>query len=336
MRRILIVVLAAGSLAAGATRHRGTAHRIKTPPPPSFDVNVVNAATTADTVSQKDSGSAVLRAQILLDRAHFSVGEIDGRFGIDMVNTVKAYQAAHNLPPDGTVNADTWKALNADTQPALVPYTILAPDVAGPFIKRIPSNMMAQAKLPNMGYTSPLEELGERFHCSPKLLEQLNNGKNFSKPGEQIIVPSVTRPPLPDQAALVLVKKNCGCVEVLDAQNKVIAHYPATMGSVHDPLPIGDWKIEKPIFNPTFHYNPKLFWDAKSKDTKAAIKPGPNNPVGLVWIGISKEHYGIHGTPEPSEIGRTQSHGCIRLTNWDAVELANLVQPGMTASLRAS
>jgi len=115
---------------------------------------------------------------------------------------------------------------------------------------------------------------------------------------------------------------------VTDPDGKVLFYAPVTTGSEHDPLPIGEWKVTSIQFNPKFHYNPDLFWDADPSHTKATIQPGPNNPVGLVWINLSKEHYGLHGTPEPATIGRTQSHGCVRLTNWDALKLAGLVQPG--------
>lgn len=315
------------------TAHRSVPKKPPAPPAPTFDADLVNNPQTMDPVGPKDAGSAVLRVQILLDRAHFSVGEIDGTYGGNMWNTVKAYQASHNLPPDGVVTPDTWNALDADTQPALVTYTIADNDLAGPFYK-IPSDMLEQAKLPALGYTSVAEELGERFHVNPKLLQQLNTGKELDKAGEQILVPNVGRAPLTGQAAEVVVKKACSCVEVFDAQNQLLAHYPATMGSEHDPLPLGEWKLMKPLLNPVFHYNSDLFWDANEKNAKANIKPGPNNPVGVAWVGLSKEHYGIHGTPEPANIGKTQSHGCIRLTNWDAWELASMVQPGMTASLR--
>ena len=162
----------------------------------------------------------------------------------------------------------------------------------------------------------------------------LNPAKEFGKPGEQITVPNTLRPPLLGQAAVVVVRRSCSCVEVLDGQNGIMAHYPASIGSIHDPLPSGDWKLEEPSYNPLFHYNPRLFWDAKQTDPKRTLKPGPNNPVGLVWIPLTKEHYGIHGTPDPSAVGKKQSHGCIRLTNWDVSELANLVKPGMTAMLK--
>jgi lipoprotein-anchoring transpeptidase ErfK/SrfK len=333
-----LLLIFSSSYAAPKVRPHNTAHRSipkkpPAPPPPTFDADAVNNPATTDPVGPKDAGSAVLRAQILLDRAHFSVGEIDGTYGGNMWNTVKAYQAAHNLPPDGVVTPDTWKTLDGDTQPALATYVIADADVAGPFYK-IPTDMLEQAKLPALGYTSAVEELGERFHVSPKLLKDLNTGKQLDKAGEQILVPNVGRAALTGQAALVVVKQACSCVEVFDVANQLLAHYPATMGSEHDPLPVGEWKLSKPLMNPEFHYNSDLFWDANEKNAKATIKPGPNNPVGVAWSGLSKEHYGIHGTPEPANIGKTQSHGCIRLTNWDAWELANMVQPGMPASLR--
>jgi lipoprotein-anchoring transpeptidase ErfK/SrfK len=284
-------------------------------------------------VGPRSSGSAALRAQVLLDRAHFPVGEIDAAYGTNMRLAVKAYQLAHSLPDSGIVDPQTWEALNSDTGPVLGPYTIADPDVAHPF-EKIPEDMLEKAKLKSLDYESPLEEFGERFHTSPRLLEKLNPGKAFDKPGEEILVPQVQRPPVTEKVAKVLVSEADHSVEALDAQDKVIARYPATMGSVHDPLPVGDWKIHKPLHNPNFYYNSDLFWDATETKAKATIKPGPNNPVGVVWIGLSKEHYGIHGTPEPSAIGKTQSHGCIRLTNWDAEELAGLISPGITATLR--
>jgi lipoprotein-anchoring transpeptidase ErfK/SrfK len=103
---------------------------------------------------------------------------------------------------------------------------------------------------------------------------------------------------------------------------------PVTTGSQRDPLPLGEWKVNGVQLDPPFRYNPELFWDADPSHAKATVPPGPNNPVGMVWIDLSKEHYGIHGTPEPSAIGRTESHGCVRLTNWDALRLAELVKPG--------
>jgi lipoprotein-anchoring transpeptidase ErfK/SrfK len=194
--------------------------------------------------------------------------------------------------------------------------------------------MMAKAKLElELGYESALEAIAEVFHASPKLLKMLNPNASFERAGEEVLVPNViTKYPPP--ALSVVVDKSDRSVSALDAQGKVIAFYPATIGSRHDPLPIGDWKVTGVHLDPVFNYNPALFWDADPSHSKASIAPGPNNPVGLVWIGLTKEHYGIHGTPEPSSIGKTQSHGCIRLTNWDAVELAHMLSKGSEVILQ--
>jgi lipoprotein-anchoring transpeptidase ErfK/SrfK len=205
-------------------------------------------------------------------------------------------------------------------------------DIAGPFVK-IPTDMMDQAKLPALGYQSAKEGLGEKFHVSPKLLTRLNPGKTFSSAGEEIKVPNI-HTDLPPAAASIVVYKSKRVVEALDADGAIIAAYPATMGSQHDPLPLGSWKVTHIVHNPVFYYNPDLFWNAPDADTKAELKPGPNNPAGVVWIGISKEHYGIHGTPEPALVGHAESHGCIRLTNWDALELSQIVKPGTPTLLK--
>ncbi len=127
---------------------------------------------------------------------------------------------------------------------------------------------------------------------------------------------------------MITVRESSSDLDVTDASGRVVMYAPVTTGSENDPLPIGEWKVKGVQFNPKFHYNPELFWDADPTHSKTVLAPGPNNPVGLVWIDLSKPHYGIHGTPEPSTVGRTESHGCIRLTNWDALKLAGLVKPG--------
>jgi lipoprotein-anchoring transpeptidase ErfK/SrfK len=296
-----------------------------------FNADAVNDPQLQPIVTAKSKSAASLRAQILLDRAHFSVGEIDGSFGSNSVKAVKAFQEAQGLDITGVVDAKTWSMLNIDNAPALTRYVITAQDTRSPYVV-IPATMAAKASLPALGYSSLLEDLGERFHVSPKLLKQLNPGATFTE-NEQILVPSI-RSNLVGKATRVVVDKSDRTVTAYDANGKILAAYPATIGSQHDPLPIGKWKVNGTARNPPFFYNPKLFWDAASNDTKARIPPGPNNPVGVAWIDLSKNHYGIHGTPEPSKIGYTESHGCIRLTNWDVLELAGLVSPGMAVILQ--
>jgi lipoprotein-anchoring transpeptidase ErfK/SrfK len=278
-----------------------------------------------------DSPSPIVRAQVLLDRANFSAGQIDGVAGSNMRQALLGFQRARGLQPSGTADAATLAALD-DGQPVLASYTVTEADVAGPF-EPIPEDMADKARMQALGYASAAEALGERFHASPALLRKLNPGKNIERAGEQIVVPNVAARALP-VAASIVVDRSDRTLSLLDATGKVIAQMPSSTGSEHDPLPVGQWKVNGVSRNPAFHYNPQLFWDAQPGDSKATIPPGPNNPVGVAWIDLSKDHYGIHGTPEPGKVGKTQSHGCIRLANWDAARVADAVGPGTPVVLQ--
>ena len=290
-------------------------------------------AANAATVGPHAKGDQVLRAQVLLDRAHFSSGEMDGAYGSNMRKAVIGFQKLHQLPLTGVVDAATWAELEHDPAPVLDTYTVTAQDVAGPYTP-VPAGMMAKAKLPALGYASLAEALGERFHCSPDLLRRLNPGKSLTRSGTVLTVPNVAAArPLP-KASSILVDAHDGTLTLLDAGGMPFAQFPASTGSKHDPLPEGRWQVRGVATNPEYRYNPKLFWDARAGDAKARIAAGPNNPVGVAWIELSKEHYGIHGTPEPGKIGKTQSHGCIRLTNWDIMAVVRSVARGAVVLLQ--
>lgn len=295
----------------------------------ALDLRLANDPQIQDVVGPQSKGPAVLRAQVLLDRLAFSPGEIDGAYGPNLRAAIRGFQAAHQLSVSDEVGPNTWALLNTGSPAVLIEYDILPEDVAGPF-QRIPADLMQQSKLKSLDYESPLERLSEKFHVSPKVLADLNQGKSFDRAGERILVPNISSSSGEVKAASVLIRKNEMTVSALDELGKVMAQFPATAGSEHDPLPIGTWSIKGVAREPIFHYNPRLFWDADPKHSKAKIAAGPNNPVGLVWIELSKPHYGIHGTPKPSQVGHSQSHGCIRLTNWDALRLASVVRPGMS------
>jgi len=279
--------------------------------------------------------------QVLLDRQGFSSGEIDGRPGTNFSRALAALQNARRIPASGQPDCDTWHALGGDhAEPPVTAYTITDDDVKGPFTAEIPRELVKQASLEALAYRSPLEMIAERFHASPALVKQLNEGVSIAA-GQQIRVPAVTpffdvKPsadPLADEATIQVTRSE-SALRATRADGSLVFFAPVTTGSEHDPLPIGDWKVTGLQWHPVFHYNPDLFWDAKPRDSRADIKPGPNNPVGVVWISLTKEHYGLHGTPEPGNIGHTESHGCVRLTNWDAARLAAIVKAGTPVLFR--
>ena len=329
MRRHLLLFLGLISILPGQSRNTLPVKRPSGSAERTFDID--NAVTTRGSTASGATGSAVIRAQILLDRAGFSVGEIDGRMGSNSVRAVEGFRAARGLPAGDSLDEAAWMALHQDTAPVLVEYTVTAADVNGPFTT-VPQDMMRKAKLKSLDFSSALEGLSEKFHASPAVMRQLNPRGRFTAAGEKIMAPNV-RTQTAAKASRVVVSKSKSTVTVLDSNGKVLAQYPCTSGSEYDPLPIGEWQITGVFRNPKFNYNPKLFWDASPKDSSATIAAGPNNPVGVVWIDLSKEHYGIHGTPLPGQVGHAESHGCIRLTNWDAAELAGMVEKGIPVSL---
>lgn len=315
------------------------------------------AAGQAGTSGRPPLDHSILHAQVILDHLGFSPGILDGREGQSLTAALKGFQTARGLPATGKLDPVTVRAL--------APYASLRPvrrltldagTLQGPYVNPIPRDPEKQAKLPSLAYTRPLEKLAEMFHTTPEVLVELNPGGGRIAPGAEFVFPNAL-PASRDypadlkpewrrtlgmlnveagvpEADHIVVDKSEKVLKVYDRQERLVAQFSATMGSAHDPLPIGTWKINGADTNPKFHYNPKLFWDAKKGSDPAMLPPGPNGPVGVVWLDLSKEHYGIHGTPEPQLIGRTESHGCIRLTNWDAARLALMVKPGTRAVFR--
>jgi len=303
-----------------------------------FILLIAGVAAAQETRPAVESHDTVLAAQVMLDVAGFSAGEIDGRAGRNFGRAVAAFQRSRGLTVSARLDEATRARLQDEfmRRPAVVTYTLSDADLAGPFQPNIPTDLVEQSKLPSLAYRNPLEALAERFHASPTLLQSLNPGHTFTRAGEEITVPnvmSIDAVPTgsgPRTAGVrIVVTRQTSALTVEDAEGRVLFFAPVTTGSQHDPLPIGRWKVTGVQQSPAFHYNPDLFWDADPTHSKAKIAPGPNNPVGVAWIDISKPHYGIHGTPEPSTVGHTQSHGCVRMTNWDVRRVAEWAKPGM-------
>jgi len=312
------------SPAAELTREAIEAAVFEAAPPP--------ATHSSTTTASPDP--AIARAQILLDRANFSPGVIDGLGGDNTRQAIAAFEKSAGLPEDGLLDAEVFRRLTAgDNGQVLADYVITAADLTGPFIGQVPSDLQAMSKLATVGYATPLEALAEKFHMTEGLLRALNPGVDFGKVGQTIVVASVAQTDLAADVARIVVDKTERSVRAYDADDRLLAFYPATIGSSARPAPSGDLSVVGVAPEPNYTYDPdRVSYDRG--DRKVIVPPGPNNPVGSVWIDLSRDTYGIHGTPDPSKVGKTFSSGCVRLTNWDAEQLASRVKPGVRVVFR--
>ena len=287
-----------------------------------------NAQYSSKRTSQDKLDPAVVKAEILLDRAQFSPGEIDGKLSDNVRKALKEFARANGLPPGDALTADLWTKLVATSpDPVITEYRITESDVKGPFLKKLPAKMEDMKALKSLGYSSPREGIAERFHMSESLLTLLNPGKRFDKVGDTISVANVLGKPAA-AVGRIEVYKTLQAVKAFDASGAMVAFFPASVGSEEKPTPTGTFKVTSSDANPTYRYNPDYKFKGVKSKKPFTIAPGPNNPVGSYWIGLSAEGYGIHGTPNPGKVGKSESHGCVRLTNWDVAWLGKNVKKG--------
>lgn len=284
-----------------------------------------------DRAGQGPYDPALVRLEVLLDRADFSPGVIDGRHGDNLERAVAAYVQAKGLAGGADLDQLALQALAAhDGAAAVQTYRITDADSAGPFIGTPPKNYEALARLRALSYSDPEQLLTEKFHMSRRFLEALNPGADFASPGTTLLVAAPRSEPRDYQAARIVVDKSTDELRVFGPDGQLAAVYPATVGSTERPAPTGVFAVKGVARHPVYFYDPRrLTFTPKGAKGKLRIAPGPNNPVGGTWIALTIPTYGIHGSPDPSLIGKRQSHGCVRLTNWDAAELGGAVKRGV-------
>ena len=345
---VLLASVSAGVTMAAVGAHSQTQTQSPQPPAPSQPASPAKPPVDL----------SILHVQVILDHLGFSPGILDGREGISLTAAINGFQESRGMKVTGKIDQPLLRALYPYRQLRPVKAIALTPDMlAGPFAPNIPKSEEAQARLPGLYYRNAMEKLGEMFHTTPDVLAEMNAPGTRLAPGTKVVFPNALPsarnydPKLrPDwratlntlnvdsnqpQGAKIVVDKSDSVLRVLDRTGKLVGQFQVTTGSEHDPLPLGNWKATVFDYNPKFHFNPDLFWDAKKGEDPAMLPPGPNGPVGVAWLDLTKEHYGIHGTPEPRLIGRTASHGCVRLANWNVARLTLMVKPGVPVVFQA-
>lgn len=284
----------------------------------------INTAEFSELLPEGASPLTV-KLQVLLDRAGANPGVIDGVAGENVTRAIRGFEEIRGLPVDGIMNQELWERLRSP-EPVSLTYTIIPADLEK-IVESIPSDYAEMARMKWLGFTSGAEALAEKFHMDQNLLISLNPAARFVV-GERIVVVDPGTQVVVEVSRIVADKSNERLV-IYGESDRPLIIYPATIGSDSTPSPRGTHEIKGVATFPTYAYDPNINFQQAANTEKLTIPAGPNNPVGSTWIDLTEPTYGIHGTPDPSKISKTSSHGCVRLTNWDAAELGKLVKPGI-------
>jgi lipoprotein-anchoring transpeptidase ErfK/SrfK len=321
-------VFGVAALSLSVAGSSGAVHARRAPSQP-LSAAAIGQVACSQATPPRMTRAATFNAEVLLDRLDISPGIIDGKTGENVGKAIAAFQRSRGLAATGKLDRTTWDKLCESTNaPAVIAYTITDDDVRGPFVPEVPRDLEGMARLSQLGYRNAAELLAEKFHTSEELIKLLNPGKTVDRAGTVITVPNVADGRPARHVFRIEVDKPVKAVRAFGRNDELVAFYPASVGSSEKPAPSGTYHVGRVVKDPTYHYDPKFQFKGVRTDRELTIAPGPNNPVGLVWIDLNKPTYGIHGTSHPEEIGKTGSHGCVRLTNWDALDLAKRVRKG--------
>ena len=294
-------------------------------PAVALTADEMDAARYDGTPLPEGQSALTARVQVLLDRAGVSVAVVDGYAGGMTETGIRAFEKMRGFPEDGMMDEDVWYALDGDVGTVTQSYTITEADTQG-IVPNLPSDYGEMAQIERMAYTSVAEKLAEDFHMDEEFLEQLNPGIGWTA-GETIRVvdPGAN---VTGKVTRITIDANTQRLQAYDAEGNELANYPVAVGSESTPSPSGEMGVLAVAVEPTYHYNPDVNFKQGDNDEPLTIPPGPNGPVGIVWIDLEKDTYGIHGTPEPASLFSAYSHGCVRMTNWDVMELAEMTDEG--------
>ncbi len=272
-----------------------------------------------------------MEEQIALVRHGISPGSIDGVEGNQTRSALAVFQRQNHLAPTGELD-DATKAVLLMDAPATTTYSLTAEDLAR--IHPVPHTWLAKSELSSLDYESVVELLGEKAFASPTLIRTLNPSLDWSAiaAGTTVVLPNVEYPAPAPRAAEVRISLANRALEAFDDTGRLLVHFPCSIGRLAEKRPAGDLHVTVIVENPNYTFDPEIFPESaegRELGRKLVIPPGPNNPVGVAWIGLDRPGYGIHGTPAPEQVGRTESHGCFRLANWNAAYLLHMAWVGM-------